>query len=252
MKKIISVLIINLILLGNLYGAKKAQVVTLFGDDSYPPYSYLVDGNPKGAYIDIIKAVFAKIPEYKVEFKLYPWKRDVSMVKTGKAMAFFPPYFTQERTSWLSYSEPIVDETIVVYAKDKKVLAKTKWPEDFYGLNICMNDGFTVEGTGGKKFKKAIDDKKIKLNHGRSNGVCLNQVLFKRSDFTINERLIDSSAYKGIKRGMTVKVNQGYLAFTKKSAKFPHIDDVRKKFNAVLLKMKADGEVEKILKTYMK
>jgi polar amino acid transport system substrate-binding protein len=244
-------LIMSLLISSNIYGAQKVQTITLIGDDAYPPYSYLSNKAPAGVYVDVIRMIFSKIPEYDVKIKLYPWKRDVNMIKFGKAMGFFPPYFIKNRTSWITYSEPILGETVVVYARDKDILSKKNWPEDFYGLSVCLNDGFSLEGLGGKKFKKAVGEKKIKLNRGRSNEACLKQVQKKSSDLYINEKLISLPAFYSVKRGIAVKVNQGYLGFTKKTDNFPNADDVRVKFNNILLKMQKNGEIDKIIQKYL-
>ncbi len=38
--------------------------VTIYGDNSYPPYSYDDNGKPSGLYVKIIKKAFEKIEGY--------------------------------------------------------------------------------------------------------------------------------------------------------------------------------------------
>jgi polar amino acid transport system substrate-binding protein len=252
MRKIYIVTWVIALLLQTLQAEDKITKIELLGDNSYPPYSYLEKDEAKGVYVDVIQAAFEKIPDYSVSFKMYAWKRDQKMVKVGKAIGFFPPYFSEDRTKWTEFSEPILEETVVVFAKDPKILAKKKWPEDFYGLSVCMNAGFGLNSMGGEAFKTAIESKKIKLHNGKTNDVCLKQIEKGRSDFYINDRLIDTSAFPNIQRGAMVKVNNGYIGFTLKKKNFPHIDDVRKKFNAVILKMQQSGEIDQIIAKYIK
>lgn len=113
-----------------------AKEVVLLGDDAYPPYSYLEDGVAKGVYVDVIRKVFDKIDGYEVKFDLKPWKRCIKYVKEGKNVGFFPPYFSEERNTWTEFSEPILEEQVVVYGKAEKLAGKTVWPNDFFGCLI--------------------------------------------------------------------------------------------------------------------
>ncbi len=241
---------IKMILLGLLAGSLFAsQTVELSGDMNYPPYSYKESGKAKGVYVDIIQTAFSKIPEYDVTFKMMAWKRAISITKKGKTVGFFPPYYSDERTSWIKYSEPIASETSVVFAKNKTLKTKQKFPDDFYGSTVCLNRGFTLM-TGGHAFKKAIEDKKIKLIEANNNKDCLTRVKRDMADFYINDQLIDISAFPSIKRGMNTKVNFGHIGFTLKDSKYPFMKDLQDKFNSTIKQMKTDGTIDKIVQKY--
>ena len=230
-----------------------ANQVTLYGDASYPPYSYADNGKAAGIYTEIIKKAFDKIDGYEVAFEMLPWKRGISYVKEGTGLALFPPYFSQERTEWMTYSEPILPETIVVFGKKEKLEGKTKWPEDFFGSTVSLNSGFDPEGTGTKAFKDAIETGKIKLDdQGKDNLTNLKKLSIGRSDFYINDQLIDISEFPDIVRGIEINKNNGYLGFTKNTEKFPFIPDLLEKFNKAINEMKASGEIEKIIESHKK
>lgn len=227
-----------------------AQVVELAGDKSYPPYSYSEKGVAKGVYVDIIKSAFAKIDGYDVKFKMMAWKKAISMTKKGKVIGFFPPYYSKKRAEWLKFSESILDEKTIIYAKEKTLKNKKSFPKDFYGMKVCLNRGFTPQVMGGDALTKAVESKKIILIEANKNRDCLNRIKRNMVDFYINDQFIDISEFDMIKRGMKVKANQGYIGFTLEVKKYPFIEDLQLKINEIIKQMKKNGEIEKIAKKY--
>jgi len=226
------------------------QVVELAGDKDYPPYSYSENGVAKGVYVDIIKSLFSKIDGYDVKFKMMAWKKAQAMTKRGKVVGFFPPYFSEKRTKWTKFSEPILNEKTVVFATTKTLKNKKVFPNDFYGTTLCLNRGFTTLVMGGNKLEKAVADKKIELIEANKNTDCLNRVKRGLADFYINDQLINISNFNTIKRGLDVKSNAGHIGFTLKTNKYSYMDDLQAKINKTMKQMKQNGEIEKILKRY--
>ena len=226
------------------------QTIELYGDKGYPPYSYKDGSDAKGVYVDIIKSAFNKMPKYNVKFNMIAWKRAISMTKQGKAIGFFPPYYSDERTKWTKFSEPILEEKSIIFAKEKTLNNKTKFPEDFYGLTVCLNRGFGHDTVGGEKFAQAIKSGKLKLVEGNDNKACLNRVNRGIADFYINDQLIDISKFTQIKRGIKAKENFGYVGFTLKTKDYPFINDLQQKFNQVIKQMKQNGDIKKIVQRY--
>lgn len=243
MKKLLSVLFFTI----GLYGT---QIVELSGDKGYPPYSYEENGIAKGVYVDILKKAFDKIEDYEVKFNMVAYKRAISMVKSGLTVAFFPPYYGKERIKWTKFSVPILAERTIVFSKREILKEKVNYPEDFYGMKVCLNRGFNKSLLGGEKFAKAIGEKKLILIEGNDNKACLNRVVRGMADFYINDQLIDTSRFKSIVKGMKAKDNFGHIGFTLKTEKYPYIEDLEMKLNDVIKQMKLSGEIESILKKY--
>ena len=243
MKKIVFVITF---LVTQLFGV---QVVELLGDKSYPPYSYAEDGVAKGIYVDIIKKAVSKIPEYDVKFRMIAWKRSIALIKKGKAFGFFPPYYSKERTEWTHFSKPILMERSLIYALSKTLEGKKQFPEDFFGLTVCLNKGFTLM-TGGLKMKNAIDKGDLKLIYGKNNRACLGRVFRGAADLYVNDQLINISEFPSIKRGLVVAENAGHIGFSFNKKRYPYMDDFEKKFNSVIQEMKKSGEIENILQSY--
>jgi polar amino acid transport system substrate-binding protein len=229
-----------------------SQNVTIYGDKSYPPYSYFENGEAKGIYVDIIRRVFDDLPDYNVTFEMVPWKRSIDGVKSGEFAAFFTPYFSEKRTSWVSYSEAILQEQVIVFGQKENMKGKVKWPEYFYYSTIGLNNGFGVEVMGGKDFVQAVDDGHIKIKHTGDSTANLKKLDAQRIDFYLNDKLTDISNYSSVSRGIVIKDNSGYLGFTKKAEAFPFLSDLFGKFNMAMKELKAEGAVQEIVNTYIK
>ncbi|MBN2782657.1 MAG: transporter substrate-binding domain-containing protein [Campylobacterales bacterium] len=225
-------------------------VVEIVGDKNYPPYSYEESGEARGVYVDIIKSAFEKIDGYDVKFNMTAFKRAKELVKSGKAVAFFPPYYNEERTKWTKFSEPILAERSIVFAKSETLKNNVDFPKDFYGLTLCMNRGFNIEAVGGSELNDAVESKKINFIEANDNKACLSRVVRGMADFYVNDELIDISNFVDIKRGLKVKENFGHVGFTLNDKDYPYLKDFQKKFDKVIIQMKKDHEIEEIVKKY--
>lgn len=226
-----------------------AQLITLYGDRDYPPYSYEQDGKAKGVYVDIIRAAFKKMPQYNVEFKMLAWKRDIAMVKSGKAVGFFPPYYSKERIKWTHFSQALLEESSNVYAKEKTLRGRKKFPADYYGTTVCLNRGWTLL-TGGLKFKNAVETKKIKKIEANNSNDCLARVKRGLADFSISDQFIDISHFPSIKRGSKAGSNFGYIGFTLKGENYPYLKELEQNLDATIEKMKKSGTIAAIMQKY--
>ena len=240
-------LLVSLALSGTVFAS---QIVELAGDKNYPPYSYEQNGIPKGVYVDILKSAFSKMKDYDIRFNMMAYKRAIAMTKQGTTVGFFPPYYGKERTAWTKFSEPILAERTVIFAKNDILKTKKNYPKNFYGLTACLNRGFNQSLLGGEKFAKAVKEGRIKLIEGNDNVACLNRVNRGKADFYINDQLIDTSMFPEIKTGLKAKDNFGHVGFTLKTKNYPFIKDLENKFNEVIKSMKKSGEIEKILNNY--
>lgn len=232
--------------------------VTIFVDDAYPPYSYGVNGEAYGVYPAILSRVFARMPEYRVELQPVPWKRGLRLLEQGEGFALAPPYFRPEERPWMEYSAPIMLESVVVFC-DERVLARIgahRWPEDFLGLRIGMNNGFLL---GGKQFEQAYKAGRITLAEARGTDENLKKLLLGRIDCYINDRyaiqhaLFRARAEDAYQRAAkvveTAVISQefGHLGFARlQGGKYGYRDDFIRQFNAVLAELKRTGEMGQI------
>ena len=244
----------------SLVFAQKISVV-VYADDAYPPYSYYENGIVKGIYTEILEVAFNRMPDYAVTIQAVPWPRGLAYLREGNGFALFPPYKNLERTFINPYSEPILEEKVVVFGTPK-VMEKSRpvWPDDYFGLTIGINAGFTL---GGEKFQQAVKDGRIKVEEAPDNRANILKLGLGRIDCYINDRvsilwelhrLKERNEFRGndIVEGAFVSSEYGYLAFTNQDkGKFDYKDDFVKKFNQVIKEMKEKNEINAILNKYI-
>nr|WP_321501153.1 transporter substrate-binding domain-containing protein [uncultured Dethiosulfovibrio sp.] len=254
MKKNLSIAVV-MVLAFFAGSAWASQKVVVYGDDGYPPYSYGEGRDVKGIYVDILKEAFSKMEGYDVEIKVLPWKRLLSELEAGKIMAGFPPYKVASRP-WMVYSEPILQENVVVFGLKSKMEGKTKWPEDFYGSRIGLNNGYSYENLLGQDGAKAVAEGKLIVEEAMDSPTNLRKLAAGRVDVYVNDQLTDISEFASgedpVVLASTVGGQWGYLGFSSNNSSFPYADEFRGTFDEVIKEMKDSGRIDEILKSYMK
>ncbi len=235
--------------------------VTLYGDDSYPPYSFLNKGKIEGIYPHIMQQVAERIEGYDIKITLLPWKRALRLAKKGQIFAVFPPYYLPDRRPYFSeYSVPILpEETIAYCAKSILIPPRPRWPEDYYGLTIGNNLGFDFYG---EKVDQAMHAGKIKLENtpGTKNNIL--KLLAGRIDCYINDRISILWNVRQMKKqgkwpydrelaeGTVLDREYGYLAFSG-IYNAPYREDFIRKFNTIILQMQSSGEIDRIAQEFI-
>ncbi|WP_028301982.1 substrate-binding periplasmic protein [Oceanospirillum beijerinckii] len=206
--------------------------VEIIADDNYPPFSYREGFKPAGLYPEILTAVFARMPKYKVIVRPLPWRRGLAMMQEGTGFAIFPPYYFPDKRPYLSdYSPPLLEEQVTLFCSRryveglKKSLNRVKlhWPEDFAGAVVGINPGYLLleddfwgkHHSGFYHIEEGISNRGnlLKLASGRMS--CL--VNSRMSVFWDLKNLVEEAA--DIKPDQIVQMSvlssqQGYLAFS--------------------------------------
>jgi polar amino acid transport system substrate-binding protein len=201
--------------------------------------------------------------DYVVTIKPIPWKRGLLMLEEGSGFALYPPYSRPKDRPYINCSTPILEEKLVLFVT-KQLMAKrklTNWPEDFYGLKIGKNAGFSLFTDA--KTSEAIKSGKIIIDEAKNNKTNILKLGMGRIDAYVNDRLSilwelsrlkkDGTYNEGgkhleIVEGPTISTEKGYLGFTNNdNGKFSFKKDFMDKFNSILVKMKEDGEVENLI-----
>lgn len=236
------------------------QKVIILCDEGYPPYSYAQNGEPKGIYPDILRAIFDKMDGYDITIKPVPWKRGLKEIEKGSAFALLPPYKRPVERPWMDYSDPILSERFVVFLRaDLMSQPRASWPDDFKGLTIGKNAGFAVPENDAVKqamrqgelaFAEASNAEQnlLKLNARRIDGYI--------NDPTSIESVWNSLLKQGKVRGeirqtVTISNEDGYLGITKAQLdEYPFREDFVKHFNLILADMKASGKIDAIVSSH--
>ena len=215
--------------------------VTIYGDDSYPPYSFLDSDRLTGIYTIVLERIFEQMSEYDVELKGNDWKRSLDQIQRGFIFALYPPYKRLDRP-YMEFEMPILDEELVVYCREE-VLEKPRpnWPEDYYGLTIGNNTGFSV---GGPKFWKAVKANKIKVEETKGTPRSLLRLINGHVDCYMNDaisiqwelnKLMKEGRYDGrnVKESAIISQEHGYLGFSTSGARYPFKNDFKKEIDFV-------------------
>ena len=152
---------------------------------------------------------------------------------------------------WLSYSEPILTEQLVVFCNDKD----GKWPDSYTGKGVAINYGFAFP----KEIFDLIASKKMTLEHPKDNEQSLKFLYQNKVSCYINDKnsiyyTLKSLNYDSNKVYLKAVIENvdGYLGYSHDKKLFPYGDTFIRKFNSLLLKMKKDGEIEAITKSFLK
>ena len=240
--------------------AAAPQPVLLYGDDDYPPYSYVEHGQLKGIYTDIVRAAVRDMPQYQVQLRPVPWKRGVLMLQTGAAFALYPPYSWRSERPYVGYSAPLLMEQLVVFC-NQEVLAQRKlqrWPADYAGLHIGVNAGFLL---GDAALMASLQAEKIVLDAAKGTRTNLLKLMRGRIDCYVSDRLSAQWEWQRIRRAgqagtpaqtlhetAQLASQQGHLGFTLlQPARYPYRDDFIARFNTAIARMQHSGEIRRIV-----
>jgi len=235
-----------------------AKPILIFGDDSYPPYSYFEGGVQKGIYTDIIHRVDERLTDYEITIKAMPWKRALRKVKIGEISLFYPPYKRLKERPYMDYSVEILPETLSIFCRKELGLTRaSRFPQDYKGLLMGENLGFS----SGENIHKARDGGLLILSSAKGTRANLVKIISKKLDCYINDRLSilyelnvlqGLGQYDGASLVETVKLSSefGYLGVSQYSEIYPHLTKFIESFNRQIDIMKNNGEISKIVDKY--
>lgn len=99
--------------------AGESNVIQLAAFD-YPPFYYEKENRVQGIAVELIDELFSRM-DMKIEIKIYPLKRALANLKTGKNDASMVLIKTPERKQYLVYTAPVVTvRGLIWWAADRK------------------------------------------------------------------------------------------------------------------------------------
>lgn len=234
-----------LIVVSTLFSfALNAAVITA-AQDPWAPFVQKEKANP-GVSVEIITEAF-KSQGHSVDFKIMPWTRALNEVKGGRVDVLVATWFTNERTSFLKYSDPYLENSL------KFIMRKGEGFE-YNGLDslsgktvgIIRNYGY------GDEFLAANNFKKPEANDLVANA---KKLMAKRIDLTLEDELVAKSTLSGAGMNLAdfeftnnaLSVNP--LHVTSGLANPNHAEYIDA-FNKGLAEIKANGTFDKILAKY--
>jgi len=230
----------------------KEKIVVL-ADENYQPYSFIEKNELKGIYVEILKEIGKNLKNYEISLEPIPWVRGLKMIENGEVYAIIPPYFRPVERPYMYYSEPILQEELVLVGLSK---LNKKWPQDFKGNKIGINRGYSIFNDAEKKI--------IKIEEANSTEDNIQKLLTGRIDFYTNDKYSILWALENLKKSKLVpsetlvKVHEivvlrkdwSYIGYSK-FYNFSKKQEFESLVNIEIEKMKKNGKIDEIIKRYI-
>lgn len=225
----------------------QSQVIVI-AEDPWPPFTFGSYGpTNKGIAVDILRELFGRL-DVKISLQLFPWKRVLKSVETGKIDGVMMLKKIPERESYLEYTNPIFTSYERLYFKPAK-LGEFKWNsfEDLKPYRICLINGYTYD----KDFISAVNTLKLNIILAQTVEQALMMLHAERFDLAVMDEVVAryqigrnpqwaSSLRES--RAPVGKVTY-HMAFSRYSPARKLIPEI----NRMLDEMKSDGAIDKIL-----
>ena len=239
--------------------------MTILCDAGYPPYSYAEGHQARGLYHDILRAAFARMPEYRVHIRPLPWARALAELAKGRAFALYPPYHRPSERPWMDYSRPILREKLVVFlrAEVARRLPDEQVPQAYSGLRIGQNSGFI--NIPDHAYQRMLARGELQQVSGKDNRTSLAMLYRGRLDAYINDRravlwelermrgdgVLGDNGFDWIVEGPWLSGEEGHLGYTRRNPRaFPYKADFKKRLDAILADLEREGVIYRIVSGY--
>ncbi|MFV0347030.1 MAG: substrate-binding periplasmic protein [Halodesulfovibrio sp.] len=241
--------------------------VTIYGDDNYPPYSYMENGQQRGIYYELLQVAVARMPDYAVTIKLVPWKRGLMLLESGQGFALFPPYQLQATRPYIEpYSVPFNEESVIVVCRNGIPQNKPDavWPEDYRGLIFGTNMGFHM---GLDSFWQEVKAGRITVDYSPGTTCNVKKLVEGRIDCYLNDRLAILFEYSReitpgpptqedrqklpFSFGPVVAKFSAHLGYNADNRLYPFKDDFVRKLDTILMDMEKQGAMDRLIRKYL-
>ncbi|MCP4118435.1 MAG: amino acid ABC transporter substrate-binding protein [Desulfobacteraceae bacterium] len=228
--------------------ARETNVVKLAAFN-YPPFYYEKDNMVQGIAVELVDELFSRM-NMKLEIKIYPLKRALKNLKTGRHDAIMILIKTPEREQYLSYTSPVVTvRGLIWWAADRKGAGiEFERLEDLTPFRIGVTRGYSY----GVEFDNLL--KKMTVEVVNSNASNFKKLLWHRIDaFPCNE-IVAKGIFKNNKafEGKFVHSKKAFIewvlhmAISKKSGLTDKIDEI----NSIIDDFKKEGFINNTVKKY--
>lgn len=220
----------------------------LFVNTPYPPYSVGDYGRPDGGSAVAITAEIFRRLDIPVRQELHPWRRVLKMAETGQADGITLLMKTEQRTGFLSFTEPLFMAREVFYYRPDR-LGRFQW-EKFvdlkpYRIGLVEAYGYSPD------FLEAVKQLSLDVEYAASDRISFQKLHVGRIDlYLCNADMGNSLIAKNpkwqksfLEQKKPVRVYPDYMAISRRSP----AQKLLPRINQVILEMKADGTVDRLL-----
>ncbi|SHJ85470.1 polar amino acid transport system substrate-binding protein [Malonomonas rubra DSM 5091] len=148
-------LLLILLLLWIALPATAAEPMKIVYFDSYPPRSWLENGQMKGILVDIITEALHNRLGIPLQHEGYPWARAQAMVESGHADAFITVPTAKRKAYTVVSQEPVISFNLFISTqKNNPHLEELKQVTDIDGLKPYKLVDYHGNGFAAKRLKE--------------------------------------------------------------------------------------------------
>lgn len=222
-----------------------AETIQVMGDES-PPYMGKSLAN-QGYLAAVVHEAMAR-QGIETQTSIVPWARAIQAVKIGKAPIILGVFFTQERTEFLAFSNPVhFNQTGIFSLKSRKIRYSKLQDLSRYKIGVVRGSSY------GEQFDKAnyLDKYEVVKDIQNANMLLRQRLDLFAGSIDVQWYLIDLHAPDGRDKIETLKpvlssraLHIGFSRF------YPGFERLLKQFNAGLASMIKDGSLHKLGKKH--
>jgi len=254
LKKIILQISFYLIALGTIALAESGNVKTvlLSEEANWPPYTYEKSGtSTKGLSLDLMTEIFRRL-KLPFELKLYPMQRCINQMKTGIRDAMTMISKNSDREKILDFTLPIMESVgFVYYDASRKQSIEWNQFSDLkpYHIGIVMGYNYGEAFNNARSKNKLSVQEVIRIEQNFSKLIAGRIDVMLANQAEISEFLrINPKYQKRIKAAKKPYLSYTYhMGFSRRSETRQMIPSV----NKIILEIKTDGTMNRILKKYL-
>lgn len=137
-------ILIFLFLLTSLVARADEAKLSIYVDNSYPPFSYLENDQLKGIYPEILRALQKGDNPLTFDIVPLPWQMGKRQLQQNKNAAMLGFYYQVKGHEFVqSYSVPVYKEEVVLICASEGAPNAASWPEDFRGKLVANVAGYS-------------------------------------------------------------------------------------------------------------
>lgn len=213
--------------------------------EAWPPYVYDENGEVKGFDYEVMMAVFERMGK-KVNFKFFPWKRCIAMIKARTAVAILDASENKERLEYMIFpGEKLSDSnSVLFYVKGKQRPVRTL--KDLTGKTVGISRGYSYS----EAFDNATNFKKEAVDTFEQNA---EKLINGRVDYFIYNRSVALFKIKGSKYDGKIVYVKKPITFGENHLAFSMMEgnkELAEQFEAELKKFKQTQEYKDIMAKY--
>ena len=204
-------------------------------------------GEVRGLGVDIVREIAQRLG-HKIKIEIFPFKRALRMIETGRADAFIGPYKSEEREAFMIYTQSyFYQDPMAFYVRESNEFQWDGSLSSLTGKKIGLTRGWSY-GTEFDQFRSQLNIFEVENIEASLKMLLFDRIELVASHPRAANRVIDLLNIRGQVKMILppIIVNKGYFGFSRKRDLGSFIDQFDSEFN----KMVSSGEIQRMNQAY--